>query len=177
MNLLAAPSFPGRIASATTHFFRMPRMTAWNFLRHFFVAGLGLAAAVLGGTAHAQAYVNATVSGQIAPGVYGRVDIGNGPAPVLLFPQLVVVAPPAVYVPRSPIYMYVPPGHARHWSRHCARYAACGQPVYFVKEPPRRPGHFHGHRDRHDGRDHWRGHRRDDDRRDHGPRGHGRHDR
>ncbi|AEB84733.1 hypothetical protein Alide2_2369 [Alicycliphilus denitrificans K601] len=176
MNLLAAPSFLGRILPRQRTF-RMPRMTAWNFLRHFFVAGLGLAAAMVGGQAHAQAYVNATVSGQIAPGVYGRVDIGNGPAPVLLFPQPVVVAPPAVYVPRSPIYMYVPPGHARHWSKHCARYAACGQPVYFVKEPPRRPGHFHGYRDRHDGRDHWRGHRRDDDRRDHGHRGHGRHDR
>jgi hypothetical protein len=159
----------------------MPRMTAWNPLRHFSVAGhgrrllagLGLAAAVVGGPAHAQAYVNATVSGQIAPGVYGRVDVGNGPAPALLFSQPVVVAPPAVYVPRSPIYMYVPPGHARHWSKHCARYGACGQPVYFVKEPPRRPDHFHGYRDRHeargrdDRRDHWRGHRHDDGRRGH----------
>src|SRR5574337_462800 len=121
--------------------FKIPRMTVWNFFRYFSVAshgrrllaGLGLAAAVVTGPAHAQAYVNATVG-----------------------------APPAVYVPRAPIYMYVPPGHAKHWAKHCARYAACGQPVYFLKEPPRRPDHFQGHRDRHevrrhdDRREHWR---------------------
>lgn len=150
---------------------------------HRWLLCLGLTA--MTGAAQAQAYVNATVGGQIAPGVYGRVDIGNGPAPVLMYPQPVVVAPPPMYVPRSPIYMYVPPGHAKHWSKHCARYAACGQPVYFLKEPPRRQDHFHGYRDRHearrhdDRRDHWRGgeHRRDDRRRGHErghDRGHGR---
>ena len=82
----------------------------------------GAAAALLlaaAGTAYAQTYINATVGGQIAPSVYGRVDIGNS-APALLYPQPVVIAPPAVYVPRSPIYMYVPPGHAKNWSKHCA---------------------------------------------------------
>lgn len=142
---------------------------------------LGVAAAMgaAGGAAHAQGYVNATVGGQIAPGVYGRVDIGSGAPPVLLYPQPVVIAPPAVYVPRAPIYMYVPPGHAKNWSKHCARYAACGQPVYFVKEPPRRPSHYRGDRDPYEGhryddrREHWRDHDRDDDRRGRG-NGHGR---
>lgn len=95
---------------------------------------MALAVAASAGGVAAQTYINATVGGQIAPGVYGRVDIGNS-APALLYPQPVVIAPPAVYVPRSPIYMYVPPGHAKNWSKHCARYSACGQPVYFVKEP------------------------------------------
>ena len=30
--------------------------------------------------------------------------------------------------------MYVPPGHAKNWAKHCGRYNACGQPVYFVQE-------------------------------------------
>jgi hypothetical protein len=28
----------------------------------------------------------------------------------------------------------VPPGHEKHWSKHCGKYGACGQPVYFVRE-------------------------------------------
>lgn len=143
---------------------------------------MGLAGAA--GTVHAQAHVSATVGGQIAPGVYGRVDVSNGPVPALMFAQPVVVAPAPAYQARAPIYMYVPSGHAKHWSKHCARYAACGQPVYFVKEPPRRGDHFHGRRDRHgahrhDGR---RDHRHDGDHRRHDrghdrehERGHGRH--
>lgn len=162
-------------------------MKIWNPVGHFaaarygghWMAVVGLAAALSSGAAHAQAYVNATVGGQIAPGIYGRVDIGNGPRPALLFGQPVVVAaPPAVYAPRAPIYMYVPPGHARHWSKHCARYGACNQPVYFLREPPRRPDHFHGHGDRHEWRHEGRrAHGRGDERRghDHGHK-HGRHD-
>lgn len=103
------------------------------------------------GAAHAQAYVNATVGGELAPGVYGRVQIGNAPPPPVLYPQPVVVRPPAVVLPRSPIYLYVPPGHAAHWGKHCVRYNACSQPVYFVQEPPRR--HYdRGPGKRHDAR-------------------------
>lgn len=141
-------------------------------------AGLAMAVALCGaaGTAQAQNYVNATVGGQVAPGIYGRVDIGAGAPPALLYQQPVLITRPPVYVQQAPVYMYVPPGHARKWSRHCAHYGACGQPVYFLKEPPRGHGHYHGdRRDRHHGHD-WREreHRRDRDRRhDHGHR-HGR---
>jgi hypothetical protein len=38
----------------------------------------------------------------------------------------------AVY--QRSVYLYVPPGHQKHWAKHCASYAACGQPVYFVQE-------------------------------------------
>ena len=133
-------------------------------------AALLLAAAA--GGAQAQAYVNATVGGQLAPGVYGRIDIGNAPPPPLIYPEPVIIHRPAVVVPRSPIYLYVPPGHAKNWGKHCARYNACSQPVYFVQEPPPRrgpphhgPGRDGRHRDdgpRHGGK---HGH-------DHGP-GHG----
>ena len=144
--------------------------------------GAALAAALACGTAGAQAYVNATVGGELAPGVYGRINIGNAPPPPLLYAQPVVIQPPAVVVPRSPIYMYVPPGHAKNWSKHCARYNACAQPVYFEKEPPRAYPYPQGpkvHREeRHwDDRDH-RGGRNDHGRGRGGPdrdhdRGHG----
>ena len=68
------------------------------------------------------------------PGFYGRIDIGNSPPPVLVYSQPVVVQPAPVAVVRQPIYLHVPPGHAKNWSKHCHRYSACGQPVYFVQE-------------------------------------------
>ncbi|HVL46022.1 MAG TPA: hypothetical protein VM407_14465 [Acidovorax sp.] len=128
----------------------------------------------LAGGAHAQAYVNATVGGELAPGVYGRINIGNAPPPPLIYAEPIIIQRPAVVVPRAPIYMYVPPGHAKNWAKHCARYNACSQPVYFVQEPPpRRVNPYPGPRGRDD--QGW-----DDDRgrggkydRDH-DRGHGR---
>ena len=47
------------------------------------------------------------------PGFYGRIDIGNFPRPELVFPQAVVIRPGVV---RAPIYLHVPPGHARDWA-------------------------------------------------------------
>jgi hypothetical protein len=117
------------------------------------------------------------------PGVYGRIDIGRVPTPpVLVYEQPVVIVPGPVAVQRRPIYLHVPPGHARDWRRYCGRYQACGQPVYFVqdrwyrdsyapryyadRERPRdwddrrdaRPGDDRGGRDDHPGRGHGRGH-------------------
>lgn len=111
---------------------------------------------VVAGAVHAQAYVNATVGGELAPGVYGQIQIGNAPPPPLLYSRPVVIHRPAVVVPAEPMYLYVPPGHAKNWRKHCARYDACGRPVYFVKEPPRR-GDSHGQGRRHDN-DHDNGH-------------------
>ena len=68
------------------------------------------------------------------PGVYGRVDIGALPPPPLVFARPIIVAPPRVAVRQEPLYVYAPPGHQKHWSKHCAAYSACGQPVYFVQE-------------------------------------------
>lgn len=68
------------------------------------------------------------------PGVYGRIDIGRFPQPAVILSQPVVIAQPmGVMVPAQPVYMWVPPGHRKHWSRHCAEYNACGVPVYFVR--------------------------------------------
>lgn len=133
---------------------------------------LGLALVVVGSAVHAQAYVSGSIGAQIAPGVYGRVDIGNAPAPALIYQQPVLVAPPPVAVQAAPVYMYVPPGHARNWRKYCGRYGACGQRVYFLKEP------YRGHRVAPPPPPHWRERDRshdrwDHDRRDHGPGRHG----
>ena len=91
-----------------------------------------IAALVFAGPALA-ADVGVSVSvGQ--PGFYGRIDIGDGPRPRLLHAQPIVVEPVPVGVARRPIYLRVPPGHAKNWRKHCHRYHACGEPVYFVQD-------------------------------------------
>jgi hypothetical protein len=76
------------------------------------------------------------VSVQVSqPGVYGRVDIGRFPQPQVVVAQPVIVAQPRVVVAQPlPVYMWVPPGHQKKWNKHCARYNACGVPVYFVDD-------------------------------------------
>ena len=96
------------------------------------------------------------------PGVYGRIEIGSQPPPPVLYPQPVLIARPAVVVQQPPLYLYVPPGHAKHWGKHCHRYQACGRQVYFVEERwvherysqehpgwQDRRGHGRGHGDKH----------------------------
>lgn len=114
------------------------------------------------------------------PGVYGRIDIGRYPPPVLVqrSPVVIVQRPHRV----EPVYLWVPPGHQKNWRKHCHRYQACGAPVYFVQDRwyqehvhrghpgkghDRGRGH-HKHDRHHDwdhdrgpGRDHDRDHRRD----------------
>ena len=68
------------------------------------------------------------------PGFYGRIDIGNFPQPRLIYAQPVVIAPVHVVEPASPIYLHVPPGHAKNWRKHCQKYDACGRPTYFVQD-------------------------------------------
>ena len=68
------------------------------------------------------------------PGFYGRIDIGNAPPPVLVYPQPVVIQKVYVAQPTPPLYLHVPPGHAQKWSKHCHKYDACARPVYFVKD-------------------------------------------
>jgi uncharacterized protein YcfJ len=68
------------------------------------------------------------------PGFYGRIDIGNLAPPRVLYAEPIVVTPAPVGVVRAPIYLRVPPRQARHWRDFCARYDACGEPVYFVQD-------------------------------------------
>jgi hypothetical protein len=68
------------------------------------------------------------------PGFYGRIDVGRGPAPMVIYPQPILIEQRPVAIVRQPIYLRVPPGHEKHWDKHCSRYNACGQPVYFVQD-------------------------------------------
>jgi hypothetical protein len=68
------------------------------------------------------------------PGFYGQLDIGHISPPQLVYPQPVVIQRAPEFVSAPPIYLHVPPGHEKHWSKHCAEYHACGRPVYFVKD-------------------------------------------
>lgn len=68
------------------------------------------------------------------PNFYGRIDIGNVSRPPVIYAEPVIIERPVRYVERQPIYLRVPPGHAKHWSKHCFKYDACGQRVYFVKD-------------------------------------------
>ena len=66
------------------------------------------------------------------PGFYGRLDIGGFPPPVLIYSQPRYIE--AVPRGRPPLYLRVPPGHAKHWDKHCREYRACGERVYFVRD-------------------------------------------
>ncbi len=90
------------------------------------------------------------------PGFYGRLDIGNFPQPQLIYPQPVVIAPVRGVV-HQPVYLRVPPGHARDWRKHCHKYDACGRPAYFVQDRWYSDVYAPRHREKHRGRDDHRG--------------------
>lgn len=144
-----------------------------------FLPAAFLALACLAAPVVAQTSVGVSV-GINQPGLYGRIDIGNYPQPVVINPQPVIIVQSPVVVQRQPIYLYVPPGHQKKWDKHCYRYNACGQPVYFVQEQwvqeryqqehPKwkgdRQGRKHGGRDRDDddhGKGNGKGHGKDRD--------------
>ena len=97
------------------------------------------------------------------PGVYGRIEIGSQPPPPVLYPQPVIITRPAVVVAQPPMYLYVPPGHAKHWGKHCNRYNACGRQVYFVQEQWVNERYEERHGKGHNkGRKHGKGNKHDD---------------
>lgn len=145
-------------------------------MKRFLIAA-AIAAATLSSPALATDVGVSVSIGQ--PGFYGRLDIGGFPAPVLLYPEPVMIQ--AVPYGRPPLYLRVPPGHAKNWHKYCNRYRACGERVYFVRDdwyqseyaPRYRERHDHRREMRHDRREDRRDDRREerrdrhDDRRDH----------
>jgi len=92
---------------------------------------LGTVLLALTGAAMATDVAVSVTIGQ--PGFYGRIDLGGMPRPQLIYAQPVVIRQPVGTV-YQPIYLRVPPGHEKKWSKHCQRYNACGRPVYFVQD-------------------------------------------
>ncbi|MDO8262705.1 MAG: hypothetical protein Q7T21_05715 [Gallionella sp.] len=88
------------------------------------------------------------------PGFYGRLDIGDFPPPQVIYRQPKVIE--RVPMNRPPVYLRVPPGHAKHWSKHCRKYNACGERVFFVQDNWYNreyvPRYQERHRDRRDDR-------------------------
>ena len=66
-------------------------------------------------------------------GYYGSIDLGNLRAPPVIYQQPIIIDR-SVHYSGQPMYMRVPPGHAKKWSKHCGAYNACGRPVYFVQD-------------------------------------------
>lgn len=120
------------------------------------------------------------------PGYYGNIQLGDFGPPPVIYREPMIIERQVRYV-GQPMYLRVPPGHAKHWAKHCREYNACGRPVYFVQDnwynntyaPHYREMHGGGGRDYrddergHDKHDkgHGRGH--DDDRDDDHGNGHG----
>jgi hypothetical protein len=121
--------------------------------------------------------ISATITGEIVPGVYGHVVLGNRPPPPLVYAQPVVAVPVVVAerMPIEPIYLHVPPGHAKHWRKHCHEYNACNRPVYFVRSAEYEPGYRPDRRQEHEHAHHGDHGDREDDRGDRG-HDHGHHD-
>ena len=71
---------------------------------------------------------------RLDPGCRGHIDIVDFPPPQLLFPEPILIEQVPVGVVRQPVYVYVPATEAKQWRKHCKKYGACGQPVYFVQE-------------------------------------------
>ena len=106
------------------------------------------------------------------PGFYGELNIGDIGRPRLINAEPVLVE--RRYRDLAPVYLRVPPGHARDWRRYCDRYNACARPVYFVRDdwyrdvyvPKYREIHGQGGERREDhrrGKDRGRGRDRDRD--------------
>ena len=121
--------------------------------------------AATGAPAIAQTSVSIDV-GQ--PNFYGHIELGGyAPPPVYSTRPVVIERRPRQV--GQPVYLRVPQGHRKHWSKHCREYNACGQQVFFVQDgwysntyAPR----YREQRERDRGHDrshgHDRGHERDD---------------
>ena len=95
------------------------------------------------------------------PGFYGQIVLGDPyPPPQVVYAQPVIIQPQPVTVVQQPMYLRVPPGQMKKWSRYCGHYGACGRQVYFVQDSwyqnvyaPRYVTYAHEHGDYRRGRD------------------------
>lgn len=99
---------------------------------------IGIATALLAATATLLALparaANVTVNIYAGdPAYYGPLDVRDLPPPRLVYAEPVVIVPAPRAAP-EPLYIRVPPGHAKHWDKHCRKYHACDRPVYFVDD-------------------------------------------
>lgn len=111
-----------------------------NAFRNVAIAAIAIVtAAPLASAADKDA--SAVITGPVTPGVYGRVDVANKPLPVLVYEQPMFVERPDTTGRVEPLYLHVPPEHAKNWKKYCDKYDACDHPVFFVKSAEYEPGY------------------------------------
>lgn len=149
-------------------------------MKHFFItAAAAIAVVATIGTPVLAADVGVSINiGE--PGFYGRLDIGDYPQPQVIYRRPMIIERNSMN--RQPVYLRVPPGHAKKWRKHCREYNACGEQVYFVRDSWYNreyvPRYQKSHGDHRDGRDNHRsgdgdqrrdeGHNRNEGRGNHG---------
>ena len=98
-------------------------------MKHFLIAAAVVAITLTTPAIAADVGVSISI-GQ--PGFYGRLNIGGYPPPQVIYRQPMIIERGAMR--RPPVYLRVPPGHARNWRKHCREYNACDEQVYFVQD-------------------------------------------
>jgi hypothetical protein len=93
-----------------------------------------LAAAAVMATAPAFSADVGTLGDIGEPGYYGQISIRSFPKPQLVFSEPVVIRQVDVGAEVEPVYLRVPSDHAKDWQKHCQKYNACDQRVYFVED-------------------------------------------
>ena len=68
------------------------------------------------------------------PGFYGPIDVQNFGRPQVVYTNPIIIDRTPNYASQAPLYLRVPPGHAKKWSKHCGAYNACGRRVLFVQD-------------------------------------------
>jgi hypothetical protein len=173
----------GLIVQTASRIARLAEIVPWEILNMRLIAILAVLVAGIGVSHAGGVDVRVMLSGQVVPGVYGQVNIGNGGPPPTVYAQPMVIEPQ--YAPPPAIYLHVPPDHARNWRKHCHEYNACSRPVYFVRSreyEPEYQRHYQDHaREREIERQRWEERERDhgrghDDEHGHGHEGHDKHD-
>lgn len=123
----------------------MRRINAWfnactQSALWFAATTLGLASS----TAASAADVNISLHGQVVPGLYGHVRVGEPQRTVIYQEPVRVYHQPVYHHPTTevryypapvyvqPIIIHAPKKHRRHWKKHCHAYHACGRQVQFV---------------------------------------------
>ncbi|HEY8358845.1 MAG TPA: hypothetical protein VIL30_15410 [Ramlibacter sp.] len=100
------------------------------------IEALVAAVALVAGAASAQpadGFRNLTAGGPLRHGVYGRIEVRGTETPPVIYPKAVTAGEKVVAAGMRPVYLYVPPGQVRKWSRFCAKWSACDEPVLFVR--------------------------------------------
>ncbi len=92
------------------------------------------------------------------PNFFGEIDLSGIAPPPVIRENPIIIKRPSHGALLAPIYLRVPPSHAKNWRKYCGRYNACNRPVYFVKDdwytheyaPHYRDHHDDHHNDRND---------------------------